>query len=84
MARVLGDGVTLVLVNLSNDAVTTTMILDRGLLDHHAGQFQVIDAWQDDWVAHESGYAWSADDLASFELPCTPYGVHVLPLRPAN
>jgi len=84
VARVLGDRVTLVLVNLSNSPVTTTITLDHELVGPAGGRFQVIDAWQDDRVAHESGYTWGADDLASFELSFTAYGVRVLLLRPAG
>ena len=83
LARVLDGQATLVAVNLSNDPVSTPLTLDRKLLDSGIGRFQVIDAWQDERLAHGSGYAWSADDLASFELPFSPYGVRVLVLRPA-
>ncbi len=84
VARVLGTQVTLVTVNLSSAPVSTTLTLDRGLLDPEVRQFQVIDAWKEERLAHGSGYAWSADDLACFELPFRPYGVRVLLLRPAG
>ena len=84
VARVLGGQTTLLMVNLSNDPVTATITLDRELFGSVDGRFQVIDAWQDERVAHGSGYAWSVDDLASFELPFTPYGVRVLMLRPLD
>ncbi len=84
VARVLDGQVTLVLINLSNDPVTTMLTLARELLAPVAGRFQVIDAWQDQRVAHGSGYTWEAADLASFELPFLPYGVRVLMLRPVG
>ncbi|MDQ3654662.1 MAG: alpha-amylase family glycosyl hydrolase, partial [Chloroflexota bacterium] len=83
VARVLDGQTTLVLVNFSNDNVSTTLTLDRGLVNPAAGRFQVIDGWKDDRLAHEFGYAWGADNLASFEVPFIPYGVRVLTLRPA-
>jgi len=84
VARVLDGQTTLVLVNLSNHPVTTTLTLARELLAPAAGWFQVIDVWQDERLAHGSGYAWEADDLTSFEVPFIPYGVRVLMLRPLD
>lgn len=84
VARTLGGQATLVLVNLSKAPVTTTVTLAPGLPTPPAGRFQVIDAWQDERLAHGSSYAWSVDDLASFEVSFAPYGVRVLLLRQAG
>jgi glycosidase len=81
VARVLEDGISLVLVNLSNAAFTSEVALAPDLVP--PGAVTVRDQWGDRSLAHDGDYTWDAADLASFDLDFAPYQVYVLTIRPA-
>ncbi|MBA3377290.1 MAG: hypothetical protein H0T93_00255 [Chloroflexia bacterium] len=82
VGRVHDGRAALVLVNLSNEPVSATISLDTRCVGSAHERYRMIDLWQDDRIAHESGYVWSLDDLASFGVTFDPYGIRVLRLRP--
>jgi glycosidase len=84
VARVHRDQVSLVLVNLSNSGITTTVTCDVSTVHPDEGPSQVYDSWNEVALDHESGYAWSADRLASFFIAFAPYQPRVLTIRPVN
>ena len=84
VARIHGDRVGLILVNLSNEPVTATVSLDTRRVGSTHERYRMIDLWQDDRIAHESGYVWTLDDLASFEMSFDAYGVRVLRIQPVT
>jgi glycosidase len=82
VARVEGGNVSLVLVNLSNAPVTSTVTLDPSLLQGSGEAFRVTDMWNDREIAHPGGYAWRDADLSSFTIDFPAYGARVLTIRP--
>ncbi len=81
VARVLEKNVSLVLVNLSNDLVTSTVALEPSLTANWSGMLQVLDVWNDVAVAGTTGYGWHPDQLDAFELSFAPYQARVLTVR---
>jgi len=81
VAREHEGNVSLVLVNLSREEVTSEIVLDRALLAN--GATQVRDVWNDIAIAHDGAFVWQADDLAAFPLTFAPFQPRVLTIRPA-
>ncbi len=75
------DDVSLVLVNLSRDAIETTIALDTSLIPATTGAFHVFDTWNDASLQHENGYLWATDRLDTFPMHFAPYQARVLTIR---
>lgn len=82
-ARVLDDGISLVLVNLSDSAVETAVRLCGDQIGLGDGPWRVDDVWNDVTLTVADAYEWSAEDLAVFTATFAPYQPRVLTLRPA-
>jgi glycosidase len=82
VARAYEGQTSLVLVNLSNTEIDTTATFDVSTLHGEVGSYQVYDGWNDVALEHPSGYAWTADQLASFHITFAPYQARVLTFRP--
>jgi glycosidase len=81
VARAHEGQTSLVLVNLSNADIDTTVGLNVSTLDPRVGAWQLYDAWGDAALDHPSGYAWAADQLGSFPITFAPYQARVLTIR---
>lgn len=84
VARIHEATVSLVLVNLSNQAIATHAMLDASLLQPASSCFQVHDVWNDVAIAGQFGYAWNAGEFASFPLSFAPFQPRVLAIRSAT
>ncbi|MGI8486332.1 MAG: hypothetical protein ACR2OU_18995 [Thermomicrobiales bacterium] len=82
VVRIHEGAVSLVLVNLSNQTIATHAMLDASLLPSASSCFQIHDVWNDVAIAGQSGYAWTAGELASFSLSFAPFQPRVLTIRP--
>jgi hypothetical protein len=76
--------VSLVLVNLSNTEVDTSVSFDTAVLSSGGATYQVRDMWNDANLSHAGQYSWSADDLGSFGVTFAPYQARVLAIRPTG
>ncbi|MDQ3695376.1 MAG: alpha-amylase family glycosyl hydrolase [Chloroflexota bacterium] len=83
VARVYEGQVSLVLVNLSDADVGTTISFDVSIMPPAGREYRLDDIWNDVTLGHPSGYAWTADQLASCTVDFAPYQARVLTLRPA-
>lgn len=82
LVRVDGAAISLLLVNLTNDAITTTMNLDINKLGvGPTSVWSIVDSWTGDVWSHLGEYLVRGEALNSFELTFAPYQVRVLTLR---
>ena len=84
VVRVLDGQRSLVLVNLSGEAIATSCALvDLSGLTSPTG-YLLHDVWQDDSLPSADGYSWFPAQLGAIDLAFTPHQVRVLTLRPAR
>jgi glycosidase len=81
VAREHAGFVSLVLVNLSNAPVESTVSFDASLLRARTDSFRITDTWNDLDIAHSGDYVWNETDLSSFGIDFPPYGARVLTIR---
>lgn len=84
VVRILGKSLSLVLVNLSDQAVETTCTLDVDVAGLSGERHLVMDTWNDLAVEGADGFTWSRTDLASFPVQFAPFEPKVLTIRPAS
>lgn len=83
VVRELESHVSIVLVNLSDEAIETKASLDISIIPSSGAGYQVHDVWNDVNLKHGSDYVWNADQLASFPVSFAPYQARLLTVRPA-
>lgn len=84
VARVLDGQRSLVLVNLSGEAISTSAgLVGPDGLNSPAG-YILHDVWQEESLASAEGYSWNAGQLRVIDLTFAPYQVVVLTVRPAR
>ena len=80
----LGGNVSLVLVNVSNETIVTSVALASSLVSTVSGSLQIHDAWNDIAMESTTGYAWNSEHLSAFDLSFDPFQPRVLTIRPAR
>jgi hypothetical protein len=82
VARYSPEGSSLLLVNLTRNAIATTVSVDTAALriDREAAH-TVTDAWSDEVLSQSGSWTWPGTALEAFDLQLAPYQVRALTIR---
>jgi glycosidase len=82
VARYSPEGSSLLLVNLSRNAIDTTVSVDTAALRlDRDTTYTVTDAWSDEVLSHSGSWTWPGTALEAFDLHVAPYQVRALTIR---